>query len=430
MDRFDEILKEKVEQFEVPFNEAHWAEMDGRLNKIRATKIKNTILGVAAGVVTLGIAGYFIFSSPTNHTRITDNNLSVQEGENPSKNSLNNEIIEPSESVVNSNLTEINNESIKDKKVSDNNVLTEEHQDEKSNTSNSNQEDLTAIERNIDQAALTEIVKDQSFEKITSDFIVYNNKVCLGEEVSFEAIETTAQVSYLWNFGDGKTSGKSSPTHVYKESMNFTVTLTLIDKRTGKEYTEIKHDAVEILPLPEVDFTYFEESKNHDDNKLSYPYTIFKVRNAENNSTYNWNFGNGQITESIEAKTIYQNADNYVVTLIAQNEFGCSKSVQKRVSIKDGINLYAPTAFTPNQDGTNENFIPKALLEWEIPFEMTITDKSGRTIYKTSDKSEPWNGKMNNNGSLANEGIYFWQVIIKDAYGNSQSYQGNIKLMK
>ena len=47
MDNFDEIIKQKAEQFEVPFNDAHWAEMDGRLNAIRAAKIKNTILLVA-----------------------------------------------------------------------------------------------------------------------------------------------------------------------------------------------------------------------------------------------------------------------------------------------------------------------------------------------------------------------------------------------
>jgi len=28
------------------------------------------------------------------------------------------------------------------------------------------------------------------------------------------------------------------------------------------------------------------------------------------------------------------------------------------------------------------------------------------------------------------EGIYFWQVVITDAYGMKHSYQGDIKLMK
>ncbi len=44
MDNFDKIIKEGVERFEVPYNDAHWAEMEGRLNKIRSTKIRNNII--------------------------------------------------------------------------------------------------------------------------------------------------------------------------------------------------------------------------------------------------------------------------------------------------------------------------------------------------------------------------------------------------
>ena len=55
MDNFDKIIKEGVERFEVPYNDAHWAEMDGRLNKIRTTKIRNTVAGsfAAIAMVTL-----------------------------------------------------------------------------------------------------------------------------------------------------------------------------------------------------------------------------------------------------------------------------------------------------------------------------------------------------------------------------------------
>ncbi len=434
MDKFDKILKEKVENFEIPYNDAHWAEMEGKLDKIRATKIKTTILSIAAGVVGLGIAGYLIFSPTATNKNTTQNNLATNNTETPElikenkseTNVADNKPTITEEEVINTlESTTINQpseqiEPVEKETTNENNidVIYTDHK-ETITTNNNSETENNSVNNNA-------IVNT----KITADFIVYNNSICVGEEVSFESIETDAQVSYLWNFGDGEISYETNPTHIYEHHGAYDVTLTLINKQTGEEFTKIKHDAVQILPVPKTYFTYNEESKKHDDNKLSYPYTIFKVKDVEKGTSYKWNFGNNHISTGKETKTTYQKADNYIVTLIAENEFGCVKTDQKRVKIKDGINLFAPDAFTPNQDGTNENFIPVALLEWNIPFEMIISNKAGTTVYKTTDKNEPWNGKLNNSGQLLEQGIYFWQIIITDAYGVKHSYRGNIKIIR
>lgn len=75
MDNFEEIIKQKAEQFEVPFNDAHWAEMDGKLNAIRAAKIKNTILGSAAAIAIVAASSFFIFSNNENTLTTEDNSL-------------------------------------------------------------------------------------------------------------------------------------------------------------------------------------------------------------------------------------------------------------------------------------------------------------------------------------------------------------------
>ncbi|PGN34248.1 collagenase, partial [Bacillus cereus] len=63
----------------------------------------------------------------------------------------------------------------------------------------------------------------------------------VNEEIHFHSDGTTSEngkvISYLWNFGDGTTSTKANPTHVYGEKGTYTVELTVKDSR-GKESKE------------------------------------------------------------------------------------------------------------------------------------------------------------------------------------------------
>ena len=63
MDDFNKIIKQKVEQFEVPYNDSHWAEMNGKLDAIHIAKIRNTTLGLVGAIAVIAISSYFIFTN-------------------------------------------------------------------------------------------------------------------------------------------------------------------------------------------------------------------------------------------------------------------------------------------------------------------------------------------------------------------------------
>jgi hypothetical protein len=82
MKNFDKIIKEKVEGFEVPFNEAHWTEMEAKLNGIHSKKKKTLLFGSAAVIITLAISAYFLFptNSPINsgaHNQVIEEELPI-----------------------------------------------------------------------------------------------------------------------------------------------------------------------------------------------------------------------------------------------------------------------------------------------------------------------------------------------------------------
>ncbi|MGB0882457.1 MAG: hypothetical protein ACPGSO_05850 [Vicingaceae bacterium] len=64
MSNFNKIIKDKVDQFEVPFNEAHWSDMEERLNAAKSNNSR-LLFGSAAAIITLVISSYFLFSTNT-----------------------------------------------------------------------------------------------------------------------------------------------------------------------------------------------------------------------------------------------------------------------------------------------------------------------------------------------------------------------------
>merc|ERR1711991_1235961 len=60
MDKFDKFIKDQLEQHEVPFNEAHWNEMDAKLDAVNKQLWMKKIAVAASVVAVIAIAAYFI----------------------------------------------------------------------------------------------------------------------------------------------------------------------------------------------------------------------------------------------------------------------------------------------------------------------------------------------------------------------------------
>ena len=95
------------------------------------------------------------------------------------------------------------------------------------------------------------------------------------------------------------------------------------------------------------------------------------------------------------------------------------------------FNLLAPTAFTPDGDGINETFIPKALPEMCLAFEMTIQNpKTGQIVFRTEEASNQWNGTLNNSGVELENGIYVWTVVLKENVVENRVFSETIQLQR
>lgn len=118
------------------------------------------------------------------------------------------------------------------------------------------------------------------------------------------------------------------------------------------------------------------------------------------------------------------------ITVSNTNEFGCKVEENQVVTLDERYNLLAPTAFDPmSSDPRNKTFMPYALTERSVAFEMIIIDpRTGAKIYSTTDSSEGWTGiDQRTNEMVKNSSVWAWKVMIKNPNtGEPREYSGTI----
>ncbi len=93
----------------------------------------------------------------------------------------------------------------------------------------------------------------------------------------------------------------------------------------------------------------------------------------------------------------------------------CQNSFEVNVNAGDTVPFYVPNAFTPNQDGINENFMLKYEVAPEETFStffMMICDRTGNVLYKTYNPLAYWDGK-DKNGNICPAGVYTYVIKYK-----------------
>jgi len=173
----------------------------------------------------------------------------------------------------------------------------------------------------------------------------------LGDVVTFDASSSTGGnrtiVSYTWNFGDGTPQmNKTNPTttHVYTNSGNFTIALTVTDDG-GLTSTTTK--TITVLQAPVAVFTYSPVSPEAFDT-ITYNASGSYDPNGYV-ASYVWNFGDGNVT-TVTTPTIthyYTQSGNYTVVLIVSDNSGYTDSTSKTITVLP----HPPTAdftYSPN----------------------------------------------------------------------------------
>lgn len=143
---------------------------------------------------------------------------------------------------------------------------------------------------------------------------------------------------------------------------------------------------------------------------------------------WNWYFISNRDLKVPGRKAVYrfENAGTYPVAMVVKNTWGCADTIVKAVVIAEDFSLFVPNAFTPNDDGDNDQFFAKG--RGVVKFDLRIYDRWGGLVFQTNDFSGAWDGTLN--GKPCQSDVYVWEIVASSADGKTKELSGHVSLYR
>lgn len=234
-------------------------------------------------------------------------------------------------------------------------------------------------------------------------------EICLGQTTQ---LSVTGGQEYSWNTGAGGNSISVSPSN----TTEFWV-IPFENSCPGDTFfyqVEVERN------LPRANF-------NPTVTEGFAPLDVLFENISENSTTFFWEFGDGESSDEIDPLHTYGLPGQYTVTLIADNDIGCPDEFV--FSFIDALNfqIFFPNAFSPNDDGHNDEFIISA--SGVETMTVQIFNRFGEMIYESNDPNFRWDGRSRS-GASVQEGVYVYHMVAISYKGEKVERGGSITLIR
>ena len=263
------------------------------------------------------------------------------------------------------------------------------------------------------------------------DFTWTPTEGCTPLVVEFTNLSKFAD-SYLWQFGEDEGySYNEHPTYVYNHEGVYTVTLTGYNA-AGIPVEEKKVDIIAVFEQPTALFSVLQREVYLPDEPA------FFHNSSAGADSYLWDFGDGNTSDELNPRYIYETPGAYDVTLVAYNTLCTDTLTKKKVVVAlGGGRVKVPNVFSPSKNGPtggdrgsgydgNDTFIP--LIDGAVKFRMEIYNRWGELLFSSNSQTKGWDGYYK--GKLQPMGVYVYKVYATFRDGDSIEKIGDVTLIR
>lgn len=259
-----------------------------------------------------------------------------------------------------------------------------------------------------------------------ADYITAINEICTNECIEFMDQSSVASpdilVHYKWFDDDSLVSDLASPEICFFASDTNTMTL-VVESDKGCFDTIIKPNSIIVHPLPVSSFT-FEPTQCIQVDDMIY------VKDAsENAAYYEYDFGDGFVFTEANPNHYYADTGIFELSQVVTNIEGCTDTSSYYLYVGIQNTVYIPNAFSPDDNGVNDVFIPVA--HGIENYELKVFNRWGDLLYQTNDDTKGWDGKWN--GKPLKQDVYVWVLKYREVCSDNETdtvLRGHVTLIK
>ena len=219
---------------------------------------------------------------------------------------------------------------------------------------------------------------------------------------------------YVYEWSDGTTDNPA----IQLTAGTYTVTATDVNG-----CTVIDSYAVPFHPAPVATFY------GPDTVETSNPTALF-YDTTQAIATWYWTFGDGGISIDSSVAHVYNQEGEYLVTLTVTDSFGCQGITNKTVFFVEEFFFYVPNAFTPNEDNTNDVFLPRVIGADPNTYELQVYSRNGQLIFETDNLTTGWDGLVGESDKQAIQDVYTYRLYFRTYSDREVVDRGTVTLIR
>lgn len=237
--------------------------------------------------------------------------------------------------------------------------------------------------------------------------------ICIGKAA---ALQASGGLTYSWSPVSGMdTPGSAAPVASPVGTTRYTVTVT-------NSLGCIDSDSVMLVILPNPEVTV-SASAGIEITCIDPQLQLF----ARGAVSYNWSPGIFCNDSTLAAPVVTPPATT-LFSVIGKDINGCTDSATiSVVAVIGKTRVFMPNAFSPDQDGLNDDIKPIGLCNFDLE-QFAVYNRLGQKIFTSTKAAQGWDGTCN--GKQADIGTYFYIVSGKNEHKESLVLKGSFILLR